>query len=159
MKRKGFTLIELLAIIVLVALITVLVAPSVIESVDASKKVSYDALIKNIATASELYYQECEYGDLAEISNACIFNDGELALTLYALADNGFLNVADTDKNGNKIVLNPITNENISGCQIIIEKKISNELDENGVTSTKVMYTIYGTGDGCPTTDEYAGVE
>mgnify|MGYP002460826742 FL=1 len=45
MNRKGFTLIELLAVIILVALIGVLVIPSVIDTAKKTKQKAYDILI------------------------------------------------------------------------------------------------------------------
>ena len=47
MNKKGFTLIELLAVIILVALIGVLVMPTVIDTANQAKQKSYDILIKN----------------------------------------------------------------------------------------------------------------
>ena len=56
MNKKGFTLIELLAVIILVALIGVLVMPTVINTTNQTKQKSYDILIKNIVTSAKTYY-------------------------------------------------------------------------------------------------------
>lgn len=152
MNRKGFTLIELLAVIILIAIIAVLIVPSALKSVEKSKEASYNILIKNILTAAELYYQECEYGDLKEESKygiyACKFdinNNNAINTSLGALANTGMLKVNDLNGYDKKIVINPKTDADISECTIKITKE---------VTSTfKVTYKIENTDTRsiCPT--------
>ena len=154
MNRKGFTLIELLAVIILVALIGVLVMPSVIDTSNKGKQASYDILIKNIVTASKSYYEECEYGDLSNEEKYggyfCTINDKAITINLSALANTGFLSVKDVDENNKKQVLDPTNNNNISDCQITITKNIDEKY--------KVTYTITPNGGtNCPT--EYGSVE
>ena len=156
MNRKGFTLIELLAVIILVALIGVLVMPSVIDTSNKGKKASYDILIKNIVTASKSYYEECEYGDLSDSKYgeyACtIDSEKKITITLSALANTGFLSVKDVDENNKKQVLDPTNNNNISDCQITITKNIDEKY--------KVTYTITpdpNSDTNCPT--KYGSVE
>ena len=155
MNRKGFTLIELLAVIILVALIGVLVMPSVIDTSNKGKQSSYDILIKNIVIASKSYYEECEYGDLSDSKYgeyACtIDSEKKITITLSDLANTGFLSVKDVDENNNKKqVLDPRNNNNISDCQITITKNIDEKY--------KVTYTITPNGGtNCPT--EYGSVE
>lgn len=154
MNRKGFTLIELLAVIILVALIGVLVMPSVIDTSNKGKQSSYDILIKNIVIASKSYYEECEYGDLSDSKYgeyACtIDSEKKITITLSALANTGFLSVKDVDENNKKQVLDPKNNNNISNCQITITKNIDEKY--------KVTYTITPNGGtNCPT--EYGSVE
>lgn len=130
MNRKGFTLIELLAIIVVIAVVAVLIAPSVIESFDSSKNKSYDLLIENIKVAGENYYQECEYGDLSDTSKygtlACSINtsNNSTTVTLGKLASLGILKTSNKDNNGNYIVVNPKTGNNINDCSITITKVV-----------------------------------
>ncbi len=154
MNRKGFTLIELLAVIILVALIGVLVMPSVIDTSNKGKQSSYDILIKNIVIASKSYYEECEYGDLSDSKYgeyACTITDKTITIKLSDLANTGFLSVKDVDENNNKKqVLDPRNNNNISDCQITITKNIDEKY--------KVTYTITPNGGtNCPT--EYGSVE
>ena len=163
MNRKGFTLIELLAVIILVALIGVLVMPSVIDTSNKGKQASYDILIKNIVTASKSYYEECEYGDLSDSKYgeyACtIDSEKKITITLSALANTGFLSVKDVDETNEKLVLNPKAvkedEKNISDCEIKITKKI----DKNYY---KVTYTITSASQDkkkCPSTKDYATTE
>ena len=154
MNRKGFTLIELLAVIILVALIGVLVMPSVIDTSNKGKQASYNILIKNIVTASKSYYEECEYGDLSNEEKYggyfCTINDKAITINLSALANTGFLSVKDVDKNNNKQVLDPRNNNDMSDCSITITKNIGEKY--------KVTYTITSNGGtNCPT--KYGSVE
>mgnify|MGYP001047399949 FL=1 len=160
MNKKGFTLIELLAVIILVALIGVLVMPTVINTTNQTKQKSYDILIKNIVTSAQTYYEECEYGDLSNNtkygSYACNINNNTITITLGTLANTGFLSVKDVDSNNKKKVLNPKNNYDISECNITITKTKNEVTDENGIKNNKVTYTITaGTQNNCPTTEEY----
>ena len=161
MNKKGFTLIELLAVIILVALIGVLVMPTVIDTANQAKQKSYDILIKNIVTSAQTYYEECEYGNLSELDyendKACIINDNSIETTLGALANLGFLPTKETYENSNKRkVSNPINNQDISECNITITKTKNEVTDSNGIKNNKVTYTITaGTQNNCPTTEEY----
>lgn len=147
MNRKGFTLIELLAVIILVALIGVLVIPSVIDTAKQTKQKAYDILIENIGTAAKTYFEECEYGDLNnEVkygSYACTINDdNSIKTTLGTLANLGFLPTKETYEDSNKRkVSNPIDNQDISDCQIKITKeKVTNESQK--ITTVKVTYKL-----------------
>ena len=157
MNRKGFTLIELLAIIVVIAVVAVLIAPNIIESFNASKNKSYDLLIENIKVAGENYYQECEYGDLSDTSKygtlACSIStsNNSTIVTLGKLASLGILKTNNKDNNGNYIVTNPKTSNNINNCEIKIIKNVNS-------STYKTTYTISlnkANGvTGCPTTTE-----
>lgn len=147
MNRKGLTLIELLAVIILVALIGVLVIPSVIDTAKKTKQKAYDILIENIGTAAKTYFEECEYGDLNnEVkygSYACTINDdNSIKTTLGTLANLGFLPTKETYEDSNKRkVSNPIDNQDISDCQIKITKeKVTNESQK--ITTVKVTYKL-----------------
>ena len=63
MNQKGFTLIELLAVLFIIAILAVLITPSILDSLEKSRQASYNILIENIITSSKIYYEECEYGD------------------------------------------------------------------------------------------------
>lgn len=149
MNRKGFTLIELLAVIILVALIGVLVIPSVIDTAKKTKQKAYDILIENIGTAAKTYFEECEYGDLNNKkkygSYACtINNDNSIETTLGTLANLGFLPTKETYEDSNKRkVSNPIDNQDISTCHIKITKTKTSITSEDGkITTVKVKYTL-----------------
>ena len=159
MNKKGFTLIELLAVIILVALIGVLVMPTVIDTTNQTKQKSYDILIKNIVTSAQTYYEECEYGNLSNEkygTYACKINNNTVTITLGTLANTGFLPVKDVDSNNKKKVLNPKNNYDMTDCPITITKTKNEVTDSNGIKNNKVTYTITADGrEGCPTTNEY----
>lgn len=159
MNKKGFTLIELLAVIILVALIGVLVMPTVIDTTNQTKQKSYDILIKNIVTSAKTYYEECEYGNLSNEkygTYACKINNNTVTITLGTLANTGFLPVKDVDSNNKKKVLNPKNNYDMTDCPITITKTKNEVTDSNGIKNNKVTYTITADGrEGCPTTEEY----
>lgn len=169
MNRKGFTLIELLAVIVMLGIILILVMPSILDSINASRNSSYKILINNIKTAAETYYQECEYGDLSDKTKygnyACTIIEGnKINTTIGALANTGILKVP-ADDSGDLIVKDPRDKEDntkddnkdkgLNACGIIITKEKKNITDNNGITSSKVMYEVKGsTQDGCPTDED-----
>lgn len=161
-NRRGFTLIELLAVIVIIAIITVIVAPSVLTLVDKSEEASYQMLVKNIVIASKNYYEECEYGDLSSSKYdeyECTINEGNyIYVTLRTLANTGFLTVNDTNYFDEKVVLDPRNNNDISDCTIKIIKNKVNVPDSNGIVNTKITYMVesyHDNDDVCPTIKEY----
>ena len=158
MNKKGFTLIELLAVIVVLGVVLTLAMPSILDSINASRNSSYKILIGNIKTAAETYYQECEYGDLSDKNKygnyACTITDGNtINTTIGALANTGILKVSESDENDILVVLDPRdTTKNLNSCKITITKEKKDITDNNGITSSKVMYEVKGsTQDGCPT--------
>ena len=158
MNKKGFTLIELLAVIVVLGVVLLLAMPSILDSINASRDSSYKILIGNIKTAAETYYQECEYGDLSDKNKygnyACTITDGNtINTTIGALANTGILKVSESDENDILVVLDPRdTTKNLNSCKITITKEKKDITDNNGITSSKVMYEVKGsTQDGCPT--------
>lgn len=162
MNRKGFTLIELLAVIVLIGILSVLIVPGLLNNVEEAKQVSYNTLIENIVTSSQMYYEECEYGDLSDTtkygSYACSISSNTITTTLGTLANTGFLKVSDTKEVSGKeikVVLNPKDDNDISDCEIQIQKVITTETDVNNIENYKVTYTVTDkTGTNCPTTYE-----
>lgn len=159
MNRKGFTLIELLAVIVMLGIILILVMPSILDSLSASKESSYKILINNIKTAAETYYQECEYGDLSDKTKygdyACTINSNTITTSIGALANTGILKVP-ADDSGNLIVKDPRdTSKSLNECDIIIEKKVDS-------TSKATTYTVTvkeEQQDGCPSNDDFNSIQ
>ena len=58
MKDRGFTLVELIAVIVVLAILIVLVAPSLLDSSRGAREKTYQTKIVNIETAAVLYGQD-----------------------------------------------------------------------------------------------------
>lgn len=171
MNRKGFTLIELIAVIVMIGLIMVIVVPNILDIVSESKETSYNTLVKNIVTSSEMYYEECEYGDLSSNTKygryACSIDTRTSTITipLSSLANTGFLKVNDTKEEAGKevkVVLNPKNNIDMSDCKIKITKVKQTNEEENGIENIKVTYKVEPdpiSGSDCPTTADYGAVK
>lgn len=134
MNKKGFTLVELLAVIVVIAIIAVIIAPNVIKLFNKSKDKSYDILINNIRTAGENYYQECEYGDLSNTSKygelKCTINNNATTVSLGKLVELGILKASGN----NNSITNPKNSKNISNCNITITKVVGEH--------SKTTYTV-----------------
>ena len=167
MNRKGFTLIELLAVIVIIGILGILIVPGILNNVNNAKDASYNTLIKNIVTSSQTYYEECEYGDLTDITKygkyscnteeekkeeyECFMDKANKTIntTLGALANTGFLNIKDIKENEDgseiKIVKDPKTDNDISDCKIKITKVVE-------PSTYKVTYRVTNndTKDICP---------
>ena len=88
--KKGFTLIELLAVIVILAVISVIAYPKVIDTIGASRLTAYNVSKSNIVDAAKLKY-------LADVNSTSITE-----YTVQDLIDTGYI------KKGTK---NPLTDE------------------------------------------------
>ena len=58
LNKRGFTLIELLAVLVILVVIMAIAIPSVTSSIERSKQKEYDAKVKLIVSAAELYFDK-----------------------------------------------------------------------------------------------------
>ena len=63
--KKGFTLIELLAVILILAVISVIAYPKVIDTIGASRLTAYNVSKSNIVDAAKLKY-------LADVNSSSI---------------------------------------------------------------------------------------
>lgn len=73
MNKKGFTLVEVIAVIAILALIIILVAPNLGSSSMNAKQKSYDTKVKLIEDSAIMYVQD-NYG---EVLNSATTTDGE----------------------------------------------------------------------------------
>ena len=160
LNNKGFTLIEVLAVIVIIALLTGITVPSVINSMNASKENAYKIMVSNINTASielfeEIYYSNgtvelYKYDDNGNITSELINIDGgEITINLQTLVSNGYLTGNSSEETSRKVILNPRDSENIGYCEITINREIEED-------TSKVIYTITSNGESnCPTNNDY----
>lgn len=141
MNRKGFTLIELLAVIVIIALVAVLVSPSIIGLFNTSKDKLYDIMIEDIKTAGENYYLECENGELSKISSYCKVSNNQVEnneiknISLDEMVRTGFLKANGEKSNNSNKVVNPRTGNDISNCTVTITK-VRSETGNNVTINT-----------------------
>lgn len=118
--KKGFTLIELLAVVALLGLISVLVAPTVINQLTKNKEKTSGAISQIMNSAVDLY--------LDSHSSKYSKIEGEVyCVQIKDLINEGFLV---------EPVLDPVTNEEYSDEQYI-RVDVGNSLDfDCSVTST-----------------------
>lgn len=87
MDKKGFTLVELLAIVVVLAIIMVVAAPSMTKQVKKSEEETQNILNQKIENASKLYAAKYFASDLV--------NGKEITFTLNDLQQDGLINLKD----------------------------------------------------------------
>lgn len=97
--KKGFTLIELLAVILILAVISVIAYPKVIDTIGASRLTAYNVSKSNIVDAAKLKY-------LADVNSTSITE-----YTVQDLIDTGYI------KKGTK---NPLTDEDYDNTKVLI---------------------------------------
>ena len=117
---RGFTLIELLAVVALLGLISVLVAPTVINQLTKNKEKTSGAISQIMNSAVDLY--------LDSHSSKYSKTEGDIyCVQIKALINEGFLV---------EPVLDPVTNEEYSD-ELYIKVDVGNSLDfDYSVTST-----------------------
>lgn len=103
--KNGFTLIEIIAAIAILGIILLLVIPEMAKIVDDKKVSACNSISKTIEDAAQSYV----YFN-TDIVDSAILSDNQFEISISALQSEGLL---DTD------LVNPITNENITGSIII----------------------------------------
>ena len=103
MKKNGFTLAELIGVVIIVALIVVLALPPILGSINDNKDDLSEAALTILYTANEQY--------LSDNSNLYPNDDGSTyCVTINELIEKNYLSSP---------VLDPVTNEEISGSDFI----------------------------------------
>ena len=97
MKKKGFTLIELLGAITLVAVISLLAIPPIINQINKSKETLSDSLLQIIYNATDLYVNAYNKDYIKEEGNV-------YCVTLKELVDNDFLQEPIIDPKSNSTI-------------------------------------------------------
>lgn len=109
MNKKGFTLIELLMVIALIAIISMILIPNVINMISTNKQKSCENLKKNIISATKLYVNENKY----DLGFTC---DTTKNIPISKLIKAGKL---DGDIDG--AIKNPINNENLTSKSVTVK--------------------------------------
>ena len=136
LNNKGFTLVEVLAVVVILAIIGGIAVNGVLSSINKSKEASYNLMRKDVFVASQTMYEEISFGNEifqytidGSIGENVSISDGEIVTNLQTLISNGFLSGTENSCKGNtgcnknnRIIINPITGEDIGDCNIIIKK-------------------------------------
>lgn len=110
MNKKAFTLIELLAVIVVLGVIALLIFPNVDKTINETKEKSYARQISILEQAAKKYMKD----NLNELpTDSC-------CVTIETLINSGYISAKDKDSTGNYVVINPITNEPLTGSIDVI---------------------------------------
>ena len=94
--KKGFTLVEVIGIIAILSIITAISVPVVIKSIEHKKSEQYDNIIEDLILATQTYIQ------IEDITDTKI--------NIETLQEKGY---------ANKNLINPNTNEAMTGCIVI----------------------------------------
>ena len=129
MKNKGFTLIELLGVIIILALLMIIVFPSIINSVKNSSNKTDDLTKELIYNAADLFIDE-------HINDFPKMNGSKYSIDLSALVDEGLitgpikLSGSDQDITNNKCI------------QVTYDKGYSYELEDIGSCKEVIKYEL-----------------
>lgn len=137
MKNKGFTLMELLAVITLLAIILMIVIPSVLRSYDNSKENLYKVMVDNICDSTSDYYKEYKSG-LIQVDHEICTMDGSNEVCTITISD------LIKEKYLNQNLRNPLTEKDIVFSDVKITITSDGMLDTNESKVYIVDVTIDG---------------
>ena len=129
MKNKGFTLIELLGVIIILALLMIIVFPSIINSVKNSSNQTDDLTKELIYNAADLFIDE-------HINDFPKTNENKYSIDLKSLVDEGLLtgpiklSGSDQDITNNKCI------------QVTYDKGYKYELKDSGTCEEIIKYIL-----------------
>ena len=128
-EKNGFTLVELLVVIAIIAILSLIIVPSVLRINDNINDELYTQKVDNIETAAELYAS----------NNPDIFNGAtEVKIKVADLIKGNYIEI-DTNKGGN------CTYD--SGCVVNPKDKTSMNDDEITITKRAVGFEAKYSGD------------
>ncbi len=115
-NKRAFTLVELIAVIMILAIIILIVAPNVINLSGNTKVSLHDSKIKTLESAGEKYGNVFinDYKDCQNESGSSYLND-KCTVPIRDLITNGYL-TADDDLDN---IINPETNEPFDGSVLL----------------------------------------
>ena len=120
MNKKGFTLIEVLGVIILLAIVTTITVPAITRQIKKGNEESYNAQIKRIKTAADLYVSD----------NLNYFTSECTDIFLSTLQNNNYVD---------KDITNPLTNELFDKNMNI---KVERGKDSNGGLTKSFTVTV-----------------
>lgn len=95
MKNKGFTLTELLGVITLLAIISIIAFPIIINQIDDGKKNVYDVTSKMVYTAADQYIED-------NINNYPKLNGNVFCIPIETLISEDYITKKSVDKQNSK---------------------------------------------------------
>lgn len=102
MTNKAFTLIELLAILVILAILSFILIPTVQNSIQSAKKDTYDNQVATIKSAAESYFIN---------SNFSVLENEEKVIYVTDILNGGYIESSS--------VINPVDSTEMSGCVLV----------------------------------------
>lgn len=102
MTNKAFTLIELLAILVILAILSFILIPTVQNSIQNAKRDVYDNQVSTITSAAESYFIN---------SNFSVLENEEKVIYVKDIINNGYIESSS--------VINPVDEKEMSGCVLV----------------------------------------
>ncbi len=147
--KRGFTLVELLGVIVIITILTLLVFPSIMNSINGASKDVDELTMKMISEASKLYIEQNSY----QYSN----NKGDIyCISINKLVENGYLKspikIGDKDITNLKSVQVSVKDENkyaLEDTNFCEEKRVYSQSVLNGSIpelNDKLVPVIYEDG-------------
>jgi len=106
MNRKGFTLIELLGVVLILAMLGVVVVPTISKVISDNKRELYDVQINNIKSGASNFVSENIFSDRLEISSG-----SSIGIRLGTLKELGYVDSEISD---------PITKNKFSDDMIVM---------------------------------------
>ena len=104
MKRNGFTLVELLGVVIILAMLGLVIIPTINGVVSSNKRELYEVQIRNIKSAASSFVSE-------RIFSIDIPNNGSIGVRLGTLKELGYI---DSD------ISDPLTRNKFSDDMVII---------------------------------------
>ncbi len=130
MNKKGFTLIELLATLVLMAIIIILIIPSLVNYSGKMRENSYNSKIIEVLESSKNYGED----NVNLLTSDCT-SEESMIITIGFLISKGYV---IGDRNNKSELTNPINNESMNNINICI----TYEYDQNSkiyAVKSKIM--------------------
>ncbi len=158
MKKSGFTLVEMVAVILIMALLTIIVLPTIINQIRSQKENISETAMQLISNATELYLSEKSneyamyFGDTYCIPLETLVNDDKLKKPVKDLSTgkeiplnqivkievneygNGEYSIVDANQCETVLLLAPKFEEkNIENDHIVLNYKLDNEISINEI--------------------------
>ena len=119
MNKKGFTLVELLAVILLMALVAVIAFNGVGAISNTIKKGIWENKIELIENGAVRYGEDNIY-EMTHFGQNCGAHENCLTVEVGFLLQRNYIATNDRDEEGNKILINDVTEESVNDTTVNI---------------------------------------
>ena len=129
-NRKGFTLIELLAVIIVLAVVTLLAVQAILPQVDKARKNAFVVEVNNAIEAAKQWY-----------GIQVLEGTGQTCVSITTLKNEHYFEVSDTGYNGTVTVLIDSTTKVVTGYKISMTNGSYKILNHTGKLTTSQAAT------------------